>query len=144
MIEGSLYPNQGIVFGSILLSVVVVICCQLLFWRPPEKTKFRRPFTLRIEEVPINKSSNDLQCDLISIITGDSNLKQDAITIEIHSIVPKDQRIAYATATFDTSIPSNEMMKRLRIAGASLPYRFDDKFHGITPLYEASKDVDVE
>ncbi|KAI4157359.1 MAG: hypothetical protein LQ342_008341 [Letrouitia transgressa] len=35
-------------------------------------------------------------------------------------------------------------MKRLRIAGASLPYRFDDKFHGITPLYEASKDVDVD
>ncbi|KAL8907863.1 MAG: hypothetical protein Q9171_005688 [Xanthocarpia ochracea] len=36
------------------------------------------------------------------------------------------------------------MMRRLCEAGASLPYRFDDKFQGITPLYEASGGADVD
>lgn len=147
MIGGYSYPNWGPVFSTILLALAIVICYHILFWHPSKKTKAirpKRPFTLRIEGVQIGKSSNDLRCDLLSIIEGDTILKQDAITVETHSIVPRDQRIACATATFYTSIPKNEMMGRLRKAGTSLPYHFDDNFQGITPLYEARGGADVE
>ncbi|KAL8992286.1 MAG: hypothetical protein Q9188_007622, partial [Gyalolechia gomerana] len=56
---------------------------------PSKKTK-ERPFTLRIEGVQIGKSSNNLRYDLLSIIEGDTILKQDTITVETHSIIPKD------------------------------------------------------
>ncbi|KAL8907435.1 MAG: hypothetical protein Q9207_001405 [Kuettlingeria erythrocarpa] len=36
------------------------------------------------------------------------------------------------------------MIRRIRKAGSSLPYRFDDDFHGVTPLYEANRGADVD
>ncbi|KAL8939772.1 MAG: hypothetical protein Q9211_002590 [Gyalolechia sp. 1 TL-2023] len=146
MIGGPVYPNWGAVFGSLLFALATLLCYHLLFGRPPKKTKasiHKRPFTLRIE-VQLGTSSNDLRRDLLSLIESDSILKQDAITVEIHSIVPMDKRIAYATATFHTSIPKSEMMGRLSKARTSLPYLFDDDFQGITPLYEASGGADVD
>ena len=146
MIEGSLYPNWGTVF-SVLLTVVIATCYHVLLWRPAKKTKAMEPkksLTIRIKRVRIDKSRDDLQRELTSIIEADPNLNQDAITVKTHSIVPWDQKEAYATATFHTSIPRNNMMKQLCKAGANLPYRFDDTFQGITPLYEASGGADVE
>ncbi|KAL9022998.1 MAG: hypothetical protein Q9196_007438, partial [Gyalolechia fulgens] len=147
MIGASVYPNWGAVFGSLLFALAALLSYHLLFGHPPKKTKAiipKKPFTLRIEEVQLGKSSNDLRRELLSLIESDSILKQDAITVEIHSIVPRDQRIACATATFHTSIPKSEMMGRLQKAGTSLPYLFDDDFQGITPLYEASGGADVD
>ena len=147
MIGDPFGPNWGTILSSTLFAVATVLCYHVLFWRPSKKTKTtisKGPFTVRIEGVQIDKSSNELRCDLISIIEGDPVLKQDAIIVETHSIVPRDQKIACATATFHTSIPRREMMRRLCEAGASLPYRFDDNFQGITPLYEAGEGADVE
>ena len=140
MIGGSLYPSWATIFSSVLFTIAIVMYYHVPFWRPSKNKKTlqsKRSSTLRIEGVQIDKSSDDLQRDLMSIIEGDPVLKQDAITVETHSIVPRDQKEACATATFHTSISRNEMMKRLCKAGASLPYRFDDNFQGIRPLYQA-------
>jgi hypothetical protein len=115
------------------------------FWRPP-KTKtstIKRPLTLRIDEVPVNKLPETLECDIKSIVEGDPDLKAASITIERHFLVARDQKIACATATFYTSISADELISKLDRVRASHPYRFDVKFHGITPLYEAAG-ADVE
>lgn len=147
MTGSSLHLKWDTVFSSVLFTITIVMCYNVLFWRPSKNKKaitFKRWSTLRIEGVQIDKSRNELQRDLMSIIEGDPVLKQDAITVETRSIAPRDQKVACATATFYTSIPRDEMMKRLCKAGAGLPYRFDDNFQGITPLYEASGGADVE
>ena len=152
MIGGSLLPNWGTVF-SILFTAGIATCYHVLSLRPSEKRKAiktKKPLTLRIEGIHINKSMDDLQRELTSIIEGDPDLNQDAITVKTHAIVPRDQRIACATATFYTSIPKDEMTRRLRNASASPKasasplYRFDDDFQGVTPLYDAGGDADVE
>ena len=146
MIGGSLYPSWGTVF-SILFTVVVPTCYHVLLLRPSKKRKAikpKKPSTLRIEGIHIDKSRDDLQRELTSIIKGDPYLNQDAITVKIHAIVPRDQRIVCATATFHTSIPKNELMRRLYEASASTQYRFDESYQGITPLYDASGNADVE
>lgn len=107
-------------------------------------TTSKRSWTLRIERIQIGKSSEDLWCDLTSIIKRDLLLNQDETTVKIDSIAQRDQKVACATATFQTSIPRNEMMKQLRKANPSLLYRFDDNFQGITPLYKAIGGADVE
>ena len=146
MTEGSLYPNWGIAF-SILFTVIIATCYLMLLLRPSKKRKAikpKKPLTLRIEGIHIDKSRDDLRHDLMSIVECNSVLKQDAITIKTHAIVPRDQRKACATATFHTSMSKNEMMRRLCEASASTQYRFDDGYQGITPLYDASGDADVE
>ena len=146
MIGGFLYPAWSTVF-SILATVVIATCCHVLWLRPSKKRKAikpKKPLTLRIEEIHIDRSRDDLQCELTFMVECDPVLKQDAITVQTHAIVPKDQRKACATATFYTSIPKNEMMRRLCEASASTQYRFDDNYEGITPLYDASGNADVE
>ncbi|KAF2176608.1 hypothetical protein K469DRAFT_812982 [Zopfia rhizophila CBS 207.26] len=116
-----------------------------VFGRPPKKASTtKRPLTLRIEEVPIDKSREDFEHDLKSIVKRDPDLKDDSIVLVQYFLVRRDQRMACATATLLTSIPVNEVIRKLRQAGSSLPYRFDAKFYGITPLYEGHEGADVD
>ncbi|ERF76578.1 hypothetical protein EPUS_05851 [Endocarpon pusillum Z07020] len=138
--------NWGKHLTGALATLVITICCYALFWRPPKRTVStpKRFLTLRIDEVPIDKSREALEHDLKSVVERDPGLKEDSITIMQHSLVRRDQKMACATATFRTSIPANEVIRKLHQARSSLPYRFDVKFHGITPLYEGRGGTDVD
>jgi hypothetical protein len=100
--------------------------------------------TLRIDEVPTDKSHEALEHDLKSILEQDPGLKEDSIIIIQHFLVARDQTMACATATFCTSISANEVIRKLHLAKTNLPYRFDVKFYGITPLYEGHGGADVK
>jgi hypothetical protein len=104
----------------------------------------KRLFTLRIGEIPIDKSREAFERDLRSIVDRDPDLKEDSITIMQHLLVRRNQRMACATATFHTSISANEVIRKPSKAGTSFPYRFDIKFYSITPLYEPKEGADVE
>ena len=129
-----------------LLTLAVAICCHMLVWRPQKKKspqKKKRTLTLRIGEIPTHISRETLQCDLESLVKQDP-FSKDAITVMQVFLVQRNQKTACATATFHTSLPTNEVTEKSHQAATSLPYRFDDKFDGITPLYEASGGADVE
>ncbi|KAH8707497.1 hypothetical protein GQ44DRAFT_777431 [Phaeosphaeriaceae sp. PMI808] len=153
------YPEWGTLFTGALVALAIAICCHALFYRPLEKMPLEKKasqiilqststpkklLTLRIDEVPIHKSREAFECDLRSIIDRDPGLKEDSNTIMQHLLVRRDQKIACATATFHTSIPANEVIRKLREAGIGLPYCFDSNFHGITPLYDAQEGADVD
>lgn len=100
--------------------------------------------TLRIKEILIKMSSADLKRDLQSIVDQHPGLKEDCVTITQLTLIQMDQKIACATATFCTSFSAEELIRELKQAKAGFPYRFDVKFHGITPIYEAQGGADVE
>lgn len=145
MIKGEVNLGWGIVFTA-ALTLAIVICCHALLWHPSKKSsKTIRQLALRIEEIPTNKSRQSLQRDLEFLIDQHSVLKNNGSALVQFSLVQRDQNTACATATFQTSVPANEITEMLRKASIShFPYRFDSKFDGITPIYEASGGADVE
>jgi hypothetical protein len=146
MIGNTDLPDWGTLFIGALVALAITICSQALFWRPPKKriSTPKQPLTLRIDEIPIDTSIAALTRDLHSVVYQHLGLKEDAITIKLHSLFRRDQRTACATATFGTSLPKTELIKKLQQAETNLPHRFDNRFHGITPLYEAREGAEVE
>jgi hypothetical protein len=92
---------------------------------------------MRIEQIPMEKPKEALEGELQRLLEGNLTNEDYTISITQLSIVPRDQRMACATATFNTSIPPNDLLRKLRQANLRLQYEFDLKFYGITPLYEA-------
>lgn len=127
-----------------LLVLVTAISYKAIFRRTPKPLITKRLLTLRIEGIPADTSSEAIDNDFKSIIEQDPRLKDDSVAIIQHFLVPRDLRIACATATIRTSITAKEVVKRLHQAGSSYPYRFDTVFRGITPLYECREGADVE
>ena len=147
MIGGAILPDWSTVFTGALFALAIAICCHALFWRPQKKKRtliLKKTLILRIEEIPSHVSRETLQCDLESLVKQDPILRKDAITVVQVSFVQRDQKMACATAAFHTSLETDEVIKKLCQAHTGLPYRFDNKFDGITPLYEASGGADVE
>jgi hypothetical protein len=144
-------PNWGALFTGALVALAVIIYCQSFFWRTHKKSSPKkgvstpkRFVTLRIEEIPIDTSSAALTDNLRSLVNQHLDLKEDRITIDQPSPIQRNQKIACATATFHTRVPADELIRKLHQAEARPSYRFDVKFHGITPLYEAQGGADVE
>ncbi|RYP53591.1 hypothetical protein DL768_001455 [Monosporascus sp. mg162] len=134
----------------LLVAPVVILITAMsrnaLFRRAPtQKDKPQRHLTLRIDDVPSDKSREALKNDLRSIATRDSGLQETINTLSRLTLVRRNEHSACATASFRTSIPEDVLLGRLRCAGEGLPYRYDCKFYGITPLYEdeTSTKVDV-
>jgi hypothetical protein len=92
---------------------------------------------LRIEQIPIEKTKKALESELQCVLERTSTNNDYATSITQLSIVPRDQKTACATATFDTPIPPNDLLRKLQQANPRIQYEFDLKFYGITPLYEA-------
>ena len=153
MLGGTIIPDWSTVFTGALFALTIAICCHALFWRQqkkkstliPEKTLIpKKKLILRIEEIPAEIEPETLQLDLESLVNQNQILTEDAITIEQLSLARRDQKMACATAAFHTSLPPNEVIKKLSQAHPRSPYRFDNKFDGITPLYEVRGGADVE
>ncbi|KAI4154500.1 MAG: hypothetical protein LQ340_001657 [Diploschistes diacapsis] len=152
MLGGTIIPDWSTVFTGALFALTIAICCHALFWRPqkkkstsiPEKTLIpKKTLILRIEEIPAGIPHETLQHDLESIVYQNPILRKDEITVLQASFVPIDRKTACATAAFHTSLKPADLIKLCQ-AHIGLPYRFDNKFDGITPLYEASGGADVD
>ncbi|RYP39571.1 hypothetical protein DL767_002119 [Monosporascus sp. MG133] len=134
----------------LLLAAVVILITVIsrnpFFWKAPaQKQTSQRHLTLRIDEVPSDKSREALKNDLRSISTRDSGLEETINTLNRLTLVRRNKHSACATASFRTSIPEDVLLGRLQYASEGLPYKYDCKFYGITPLYEdeTSAKVDV-
>ncbi|KAI3333095.1 hypothetical protein F4824DRAFT_491112 [Ustulina deusta] len=119
-------------------------------WNPrrrdePKKAK-ERYLTLRVNGVPLEKTRESLDDDLKSTAIPDPALLKPMSTLSHISLVRLNKHSACATATFHTSFPSDELVRRLQAASneRGYPYKFDSGFYGITPLYEHEKDAYVD
>ncbi len=124
---------------------------QYFSWRNPRrrdepKKAKERYLTLRVNGVPLEKTRESLEDDLKSTAIPDPALLKPMITLSHISLVRLNKHSACATATFHTSFPSDELVRRLQAASneRGYPYKFDSGFYGITPLYEHEKDAYVE
>jgi hypothetical protein len=149
MAEEAARPDSAAIAIASLTSLVallIAILFHVLFRRPQSKKSsvYKRPLTLRINEVPVDKSHEALQRDFKSIVERDPDLREGVTTIAHHFLVQRDQKTFCATTTLNTSIAANELVKKLGQARAGQPYRFDVDFHGITPLYETLDGADIE
>lgn len=102
-----------------------------------------KPLTLRILEVPIDTTREQLKVNLESIISSDSGLR-DKVTLRLHSLVRRDRMSSCATVTFHASVSKVDLIKRLRQTSLDYPYKFDLDFYGITPVYEDPSGANVE
>ncbi|KAL4962580.1 uncharacterized protein BDV14DRAFT_178258 [Aspergillus stella-maris] len=137
--------NWSAIFMSAFLALAISLWWHRSLRQSPKTTSQRkRGITLRIEQVPIGKPREALEGELRCLVEENLTLKGCATSLEQLLVTPRDQRIACATATFNTSIPPDEFIQILRHADPHLEYEFDHKFYGITPLYEApTAEVDV-
>lgn len=109
-----------------------------------ESWKILKQHTLRIDEIPSDKSHEALQGDLERLVENNPGLKEGVSRIVPHFLGRRHQNIACATATFHTSISADDLAKKMTEAGVYHPYRFDADFLGVTPLYESPDGADVE
>lgn len=131
--------------GAAFLVLAIALGYRYTFRHPEKKPVMaKRWLTLRIEGIPTNKLEQAFERDFGSIVEQDPELKHASTAPKQHYLVPRNQKVACATATVYTSIPAKELVKKLHKAGSSFPYRFDLSFSGITPLYEGHGHVDAE
>ncbi|KAI0125986.1 hypothetical protein BJ170DRAFT_633363 [Xylariales sp. AK1849] len=145
-------------FCTIVVLLVAIFC---LFFRPIstkqveaiEKPnihvkqvygKPKRNMTLRITEIPVDKSRKAVERDLKSIAISDPGLRETLDTLELRSLVQENKRVACATVTISTLIPEDELLQRFHQAGSKLPYRLDCNFDGVTPLHEDDSGAKVD
>ncbi|KAI1839800.1 hypothetical protein JX266_013987, partial [Neoarthrinium moseri] len=140
-------------------SATLLLLISLVFLRPhlgqirarsAQIRQDRRPkrhVVLRVREVPDSKSIEDLIHDLRTISTIDPALREAVDTIDRISLIPTHKPWACATASFHTELLDTELAERLTSASAaaSLAYRCDCTFSGITPIHEdkAGAQVDI-
>lgn len=130
--------DGSVLFLSAFLALIFTLWRQRPLRRLPNRSsQHKRAITLRIEQVPVDKPKEDLESELRSLLEQDLTNEDYTISITQLSIVRRDEKTACATATFDTSILPNDLLGRLRQASSRLQYKFDLKFYGITPVYEA-------
>ncbi|KAI0010398.1 hypothetical protein F4779DRAFT_616681 [Xylariaceae sp. FL0662B] len=148
-----LFGNAGILRGwTWLLSVIIIIIAlftviffRLLFTKqikskqgaePKKEAKSKRELSLRISKVPADKSLDALKSHLKSIATEDPAFKESLNTLDLRSVIRIDKQEACAIVTVTTSVLENELLDQLKKANNQLPYDYDCKFYGITPLFE--------
>ncbi|KAK3371804.1 hypothetical protein B0T24DRAFT_579256 [Lasiosphaeria ovina] len=148
--EVTTQPGWATALASLLLAFVIAAggaaAAGLLVRRPPETKTLatKRQLTLRIEDIPVSTTVEQLQCDLESIVERELGLKEDAVTVVYHHLVRRNHEWACATATFSTSLPEDRLVQKLGQARDSHSYRFYAKVDGITPLYEDPKGAHVD
>ncbi|KAJ8108205.1 hypothetical protein OPT61_g8336 [Boeremia exigua] len=136
---------------SLLVALLVAICYHILFWRtsqkaPTQETRTPEPpttyqFTLRVSEVPLDTPHQSIEGELENVLrhdarpTNNTNVKVQLCRFSNH------RQIAHGTATFATSLPKLAVIDKLQ---QGTEFRFDDKFDGITPLYEHVDGADVD
>lgn len=132
--------------------LIIIIIISLFVFVPrrrtsgPVKSKVIKPYAVRVECIPLGYPHETLQNELENIVNGDLDLKNGVESISHHFLSQKDQRFACATATFFTSLSSDELITKLSKASSSLSlgYCFDIDFFGITPLYDSFQVDDIE
>jgi hypothetical protein len=101
--------------------------------------KTTRCVTIRISDIPIEKSLGDLENDLLDI-GSTSPAAQDIIkTAERITLAKASEDSACATVTLHSSKIDTELLHLFSQASKQkhLPYQYDSTFYGITPLCEA-------
>ncbi|ORY62117.1 uncharacterized protein BCR38DRAFT_347066 [Pseudomassariella vexata] len=133
------------------LVAVVVLFLAIIFQRTivqrlpatPSRPRPKRHVVIRIYEIPIDTTREQLQTDLTEIAKKDLALQEAVSTIKRISLVRIDKKWACATASFHTSISDVELARRFNRA-AEGQYQYDCRFDGITPLYEDERDAIVD
>ena len=133
------------IFVAVIVLIITAIA-RSIFPRQMsiETKKPERYLTLRIDEIPIDTSDKTLGHELKKIGAQDPDLRNNIRSVSQISLASRDSRWACATATFHTSIPETELVRRLQRASEKRMYKYDSDFYGITPLYGGSGRVDVE
>lgn len=128
-----------------IVATVIIAISLLLVWRSRERKSLpvKRHLTIRIDDIPVDTTRDALARDLKWIVDQSSGTREET-TVVHHHLVRRDQNFASATATFYTSVSAIKLIKKLHQARTGHQYRFDIKFHGITPLYEDAQGVGVE
>lgn len=103
-----------------------------------------RFLTLRIDEIPAERSHDAFKHDIEAVINQDPDLNRGVASVVHHHLVKREPSLACATASFKTSIPKDELVKRLDQASTHLGYLFDVHFGGVTLLYESPAGADTE
>ncbi|PHH92317.1 hypothetical protein CDD83_7906 [Cordyceps sp. RAO-2017] len=104
----------------------------------------RRQLQLRIDGIPIDRSIEDVQNIITSLVRGDKVLEEAVATPVVYSLAPTHACIAYAIVCVSASIRDEEVAFRLRQAAGASSYLFSSAFHGITPLYQDGDSAHVD
>ncbi|KAI0817884.1 hypothetical protein GGR55DRAFT_694079 [Xylaria sp. FL0064] len=107
---------------------------------PLESATKEQDITLRINGVPFEKRLENLEDDLKSIPLEDMSEPKHI------TLVRANKHSACVTATFRTSLPDDELTRKLQVASKekAYPYRFGSEFYGITPLYGHENEAHVD
>ncbi|KAH7130945.1 hypothetical protein EDB81DRAFT_129655 [Dactylonectria macrodidyma] len=127
----------------------VCIIIGYFYWRqskdkPAAPVPKRRHITLRIEDIPPGTESKEFEDIIRSMLENDAALTD--IKMEFHFLIPRSNKRSCATATFYTFMSPKALILKLDQAAESYSYKFkfDHKFHGITPVYQDTGNVDVD
>ncbi|KAF9879711.1 hypothetical protein CkaCkLH20_02522 [Colletotrichum karsti] len=136
---------------ALVITIVAAVLSYLQLSRqaPPIEPKPRRErksIVVRIQEIPIEKSKEGLQNDLMSLASKDPELETTVKGVERLTFARVNKHDARATAIFPTTLPQSELLRRLKEASyeSSMSYEFDCDFYGITPLTDADGDNAVD
>ncbi|KAH9903854.1 vegetative incompatibility protein HET-E-1 [Xylariomycetidae sp. FL2044] len=140
ILAGSAWP-LAVTAIAILLSSAFYLYTSF-FQKMPAKERPLRHLTLRIDGIPIDTSDETLNNELKTMTAQDPGLRDTVYSVG--RITPRDSQWACATATFHTSIPEAELVRRLQQASGIPTYKYDSDFYGITPLYIGVTRVDVD
>ncbi|PHH78729.1 hypothetical protein CDD80_6364 [Ophiocordyceps camponoti-rufipedis] len=114
-------------------------------WRSPTADPVPAParrLTLRIHNIPIETTLENLRDNLKRIASRFSALKGTIDELQASSLVRCGQRLC-ATVSFSTVVPEAEILRLLQGAG-EYPYEYDFDFYGITPLHEDVTGVEAD
>ncbi|KAL8382735.1 hypothetical protein RB595_006496 [Gaeumannomyces hyphopodioides] len=100
----------------------------------------------RVNDIPIDYTTDELVLALRSIAEQDPVLRRAAETLACRSLASQDNQFGCATVSITTSLSGDDLCDRMRKAGKgqSYAYRYTCKFDGITPLYESKSGADVD
>src|SRR5690242_3390955 len=128
---------------GLLVALVVVLGCHAVYWRSPPTAPASKTFTLRINDIPAVKSQDDLESELRSILSQYADRFKDT-TVTVHHCAKTHHRrhTACATATFRSSLSARAVAQQLQQHDAS--FNIDDKFYGVTHLYDCGAVAVVE
>jgi hypothetical protein len=139
-----------LVVTILLLLITLVIQCRNqqapTYLAKSTQMRPKRSVVLRAQEIPIQRTRDDVRKDLGEIAATDPTLKEVVSTLSHLTLVAMDNHWACATMSFDTTLSDPELVERFSRASATLPwrYKFDSTFYGVTPLYEDANGAQIE